>query len=301
MVHGLLLQMHEACGDIDGGLRKAIEERGDPVDIPLQRGQVQADEVQFRMQLEQVVARRDLRLVRRPLGMRRHVVLRMLAEVGAVALDRHLPGRQPAVQRFGLVAHQHDAATFQAVEYRRQTRVVHHHGVAARVAQFHADVLPHLHGNRAVREGVVEPAQRGVGKARLVEAGHREGGREGDQVGVVVHQRDGRALLLGDSREIGVVDVDRQQADVVGARPGEELGQVAMQVDMDIDLGNAVEVVHRVVRGGGGAGHHRSTRRHERQQAPDHAVSPLSTASAASASGAPWQRAANSAAPTTGE
>ncbi len=246
------------------------------------------------MQLEQVVARRDLRLVRWPFRMRRHVVLRVLREVRAVGLDRHPLGRQPAVQRLGLVTHQHDGAALQAVEDGREARVVHHHGAAAGVAQFHADVLPDLDGDRAVGERVVEAPQRGVGPAGFVEAGHRERGREGDLVGVVAHQRDGGALLFVDRREVGVVDVDRQQAYVVGAGLGQEHRELSVQVGVDVDLGHAVEVGHRVVRRCGGA------QPSERQQRPHHAVSALSTASAAASSGAPWQRAANSAAPITG-
>jgi hypothetical protein len=89
-------------------------------------------------------------------------------------------------------------------------------------------------------------APRGRQPCRLVGAVHREAGGPGHVLGELLVQRDGHALLLGQRREVGVVDVDRQHLEVL-ALCGLHEGRVGVvQVLVDVDLRDAAVVGHRV-------------------------------------------------------
>ena len=165
-----------------------------------------------------------------------HVVLRMLAEILLVVIDRHLVEGQPAVVRFSLMSDQHSMLLPDEVEHRIEFRIVDHDQTAVRVAKLHADVFPYLDADRAVRECLTELADHPLLPIRLVPALHREGRRISDRRGMTGDQRLRDSRLLGQRREVRIVDIDGEQPKMVGLRLIDERRVRRIDVHMNVDL-----------------------------------------------------------------
>src|SRR2546430_15807060 len=124
----------------------------------------------------------------RHLGMRRHVVLRMLAEVLPVRAHGHLLKRQPAVERLRLVPEEHHVLALEPRVNRLKTCIVRQDIAAVAVLERHTNVLPDLHADRAAGERRVDLLLRFFSPAGLVESGHRKGARERDAAGVAAFE-----------------------------------------------------------------------------------------------------------------
>jgi len=196
-------------------------------------------------------SRAHLVCVARHLRLPVHVVLRVVPEVFAVVLGRHLLERQPAVVRLALVPDQHHVARFERVEQRLDAGVVDHHQPSLRVALRHADVLPHLDAHRAILQRRIQPVQGRRDPGRLQQVVGAEAGDPAHGGRMLVVQLAGHALLLLQRREHRIVDVDRQRAEIGLARQFQERALLqAVQVQVGVDLGHALVILHGVAVGG---------------------------------------------------
>ena len=225
-------------GEVDARIRVAAQEIRDAVDVPLERGEVDADEDAARD------AFRACGRARRPAPRRLghsvragHVVLRVLGEVLAVAADRHLVERQPGVARLALVPEHRHAALLEPVEQRVETRIVDHDGAAIGVALLHADVLPDLDRDGALRRMRRRDPRSTPRASRAARCPPRRMSRQ---------RRCGpgrRARSAAASRccsaiggKVRVVDVDGQHAEAVRRARAREIRHVAVQVHVHVDL-----------------------------------------------------------------
>jgi hypothetical protein len=171
----------------------------------------------------------------------------VLAKIVTVRAHGHLLEWQPAIEWFRLVSKQHDVSAFQHRDDGLEPGVIRHDISAVRVLETHADVLPDLHADCALLHGGVDLMQRALRPVWRTEALHREGGSESDATGIALPQRDGGLLLLGHGREVRIVDVDGQNAEVVANRLRHEALRGAVNMHMRIDLVDAREIRQRVV------------------------------------------------------
>jgi hypothetical protein len=111
---------------------------------------------------------------------------------------------------------QHPMPLADEFEYRIEFRVVDHDQAALRVAKLHADVFPHFDGDGAGRECGIELLDDLLLPLRPVPALHRERRRVGHRRGMIRDKLPRDPRLLGQRREVGIIDVDGQQPEVVG-------------------------------------------------------------------------------------
>ena len=104
------------------------------------------------------------------------------------------------------------------------------------IALMHADVLPDLHRDSALRQRGVQVALDAGEPAGAFAVRRVEGSRERNPIGPGVRERDSVGKLSLERREIRVVDVDRQHAKPVGASARDELRQFAGEVHVHVHL-----------------------------------------------------------------
>src|ERR1700736_2023290 len=160
----------------------------------------------------------------------------MFAEVFAVRVYRHLLKGQPTVQGLSLVPEQHDMI---ALEFRKEgleARVIGHNVATVRISEAHADVLPDFDAHGTLLQRAIELLQRCWGPAWRLEVLHGKGGCESYAARVTPQQRDGCALLFGDGREVWIVDVYGQDAEVILDRLRHERARRAVHMHVRVDL-----------------------------------------------------------------
>src|SRR5262249_35168611 len=152
-----------------------------------------------------LITRRQNSFLRRHLRMQMHVVLRMRLEVLAIPAHRHPLERQPTVARLGLMAEQHQMLTIEVRNDRLEQQVMRHDIAAVHIAELHADVLPDLDPDRALRNGCIDVPHYASTPAWVLKSRHREGGGERHATWITLAQRYGIQLLVANWRVVGGV------------------------------------------------------------------------------------------------
>lgn len=135
---------------------------------------MRAHELKCRVLGQHPVARGHLIFVRRQFRVQEHVVLGMLAKILLVIVHRHPGNRQPAIVRLALMSDEYPVALADEIEHLVELRVIDHDQAALRVAKLHADVLPHLDGDRAGGKRGIELCDRLLLPTGVVPAVHGE-------------------------------------------------------------------------------------------------------------------------------
>ena len=175
-------------------------------------------------------------------------------------------------------AEQYDVLLLEMAQHGRETAIVQHDVAAIVIAQRHADVLPDLDADRSERDCGVDLPDGVLRPIGILEVLHREGPRKCHPAGIAQLQRDRISLLIGQRRKIGVVDIDRQNAEMIARRLRHEAPRGAVDMHVRVDLLDASEVGKRVVAlagvcGRGGVGLPCQPQQQQRQQRA-HAVRP---------------------------
>ncbi len=208
------------------------------------------------------------------------MVLGVAREVPAIARHRHLIEREPAVAGFAEVGDQRAALGGEGAEHGVHARIVDHDEAAVRVLQLHADVLPDLDGDGALRKAAGNRRQRGLRPVRLapVLQVERDGPGDPGRMGPVRLLR--RHDLPLEARPVHASRADREPLEVVPLQERHERGQPiqagAADVRVRVDLRHLHDLVdgHEALPAGLGSGfarrprgqNHQADGKHEEQE-----------------------------------
>eukprot|EP00754_Rhynchopus_humris_P044993 Rhum_TRINITY_DN4547_c0_g1::Rhum_TRINITY_DN4547_c0_g1_i1::g.14773::m.14773 len=247
VVARLELQVAHPVREVHAHVGELGQRGAQTLHAPLERAQVAPHELQPRVAPQHRVPRLDLRLVRGVVLVQVHVVLRVLLEVVAVVVHRHLLHGQPAVPRLAAVPDQRHPTVAQVAEDRVEERVADHQEGAVLPPLLHADVLPHLHPVCPGGQVGLDALDRLLDPPRLLEALHGEGRAPLD---AAVARGAGQPLLLRDVRPLVEGDVGVDGHDAVEAHLGGRLaerGALDVVVRVRVDLLEAPEAVELAV------------------------------------------------------
>ena len=170
-------EVADAGRRVHGEVGEGIEPTGQATQVVLVAAEVAPHDPQLGVAGQHPVAGRQDRLLGRR-ALAEHVPLRVLRVVRQLRVP--IVERQPGPVGLGEVGDERPVGLPDRLVDRQQGRVVGEEVGARLRPDRHADVLPDLHADRPVVEGLAEPCDRALGEVRGLEPAGVEGGGPGE-------------------------------------------------------------------------------------------------------------------------